>query len=580
MFNIILNDESVKFSQKTIHCDTETIGLYGSVRLLQVFCPEISTTDVYVFDSNDYPEILMKKRLEEAAVTTWANGKYDFDCLKWIPNEWEDAYILDTIINFKEEKHSLDAIAERVYGRDMYEAMFANELDISFMGSPINFPTSIEYDKKKLQKSDWSKKLLPSQYAYAAMDVFLLPKIMASFDLAEAGWTYRLDKATVVSFCKMTQTLPIDVEGLEAQRQANLDKIAEFNMPININSYQQVRPYINSENSDDDALAKLCADGNERACNVRTVRSLTKQNTFIRKFLEANDGNDYIKGHLNIGTRSGRSKCAKQNLQQVPQVLKKFIKSKKFMVYCDFAQLELRSLCALIAEPTLEKLFRDEEDMHSFVRDKLFDKDTNVSDAGRGNSLRQIAKIYNFASLYGAGWFTIGNVLTKYTGMQLPEKELKKHKKTWLDTFPGIRDWHKQNIRHWQAKRTLTTPMGRKYIGKLPTDTNNIMNQGFGAEVAKLALVKMGKVMDLGQLNMFVHDSYTGEADTLEEAKAMAETISQCMSEAWFEVSKFTKIQDLPMPINAFVGHDWKTIDDTPLAEYLLNTQQGVAEWK
>ncbi len=574
-----MNDEEVRFKGLKCFIDTETIGLYGEVRLLQIYCPEINPNSVYIFDSHDYPLVLMKKRLSEMSSVTGHNLKYDMDCLGWTPKEWDDTYILDTILNFRLDGHGLDKVATRIYGYDPYERMFKGDMAVTFNEQEINFPSTVEYDKKKMQKMDWSKKLLPSQYAYAALDVWILPTILESYDINTAGWTYSLDKSTVLAFSKMRQNLPIDVEGLEAQKQVNLDKIAEYNMPININSYQQVRPYIDSEQSDDDALARLCADGNERACNVRTVRSLTKQNTFIRKFLEANDGNDYIKGHLNIGTRSGRSKCANQNLQQVPQVLKKFIKSKRFMVYVDFAQLELRSLCALIGEPTLEKLFRDETDMHSFVRDKLFDKNTNVSDAGRGNSLRQIAKIYNFASLYGAGWATIGSVLTKYTGMQLPEAELKQHKKTWLQTFPGIKAWHSQNIRHWQAKRTLSTPMGRKYIGKLPTDTNNIMNQGFGAEVAKLALVRMGEVMDLSKLNMFVHDSYTGEADTLEEAKHMAEEISQCMSDAWFEISNFTKIKDLPMPINAFVGHDWKTIDDTPIAEYTLNTIAGVAEW-
>lgn len=583
--NIILNDESVRFNGKVIYCDTETQGLYGTVRLLQVFCPEISETDVYVFDTEDYPLILMKKRLAEALETVWHNGSYDFNVLKWQPSEWHDTYILDTILNFNLDGHSLDKVATRIYGYDPYEFMFEGKMEVTFNGSPIHFSQDIVYNKRKMQKLDWTGKLRPSQYAYACLDVFILPKLLASYNIAKAGWTYNIDKATVVAFTKMGQKLPIDVDGLQQQREANQSKIDKFNLPINVNSYQQVRPYIDSQESDDDALASLCANGNQRACDVRTVRSLRKQNTFITKFLTSNDGNDYIKGYLNIGTRSGRSKCANQNLQQVPQVLKKYIKSKRYMVYVDFAQLELRSLCALIGEPVLEKLFREEADLHSYVRDKLFDETTHVSDAGRGNSLRQIAKIYNFASLYGAGFKTIGSVLTKYTGMQLEEVELKKHKATWLATFPGIKKWHAENIRHWQAKRMLKTPMGRCYVGKLPTDTNNIMNQGAGAEVAKLALVRTINASPKPEdILMFVHDSETGEADTLEEAKAMAELMAKHMSEAWFEITKFMKISDLPMPINAFIGKDWKTIDagldEGTIAEYELNVIKGISEWK
>ncbi len=579
--NIILNDETVSFRGEKIFCDTETIGLYGPVRILSIYCPEISLTDVYLYDTKDYPLILMKKRLSEANETTWHNGSYDFNVLGWRPRDWHDTYILDTILKFNADGHTLDKVARRVYGYDPYEDMFANNMDVTFEGKNINFPTDVVYDKKKMQKSTWSGKLRPSQYAYAALDVYILPTILTSYKIEKAGWSYQLDKAAVVAFTQMGQKLPIDVEGLQEQRRINQASIDEYNLPINVNSYQQVRPYIGLETSDDDALAQHCANGNERACAVRTVRSLRKQISFIDKFLRLNDGNDYIKGYLNIGTRSGRSKCANQNLQQVPQVLKKYIKSKRFMVYVDFAQLELRSLCALIGEPVLEKLFREEADLHSFVRDKLFDSETNISDAGRGNSLRQIAKIYNFASLYGAGYKTIGKVLTKYTGMQLSESELKTHKATWLGTFPGIKAWHQQNIRHWQKKRVLKTPMGRQYIGKLPTDTNNIMNQGAGAEVAKLALIKTVQHSPKPEdILMFVHDSETGEADTLEEAKAMAELMANDMSEAWFKITKFMKISDLPMPINAFIGTDWKTIDDTPIAEYELNVIKGVAEWK
>jgi len=87
------------------------------------------------------------------------------------------------------------------------------------------------------------------------------------------------------------------------------------------------------------------------------------------------------------------------NLQQIPQAFKQYIKTDKFMVYSDFAQLELRSLCVLIGEDVLENLFRTGGDIHNYTRDALFTVDTTVSDAGRGNSLRQIAKIYNFASM-------------------------------------------------------------------------------------------------------------------------------------------------------------------------------------
>ena len=561
-FFIKLNDENVSFKGFQCFIDTETIGLYGNVRLLQVYCPEVSEDTVFIFDAKDYPVVLMKKRLKEMNSLVGHNLSYDFNCLNFKPDphNFEDTFILDTIINFNIDGHGLDKVAQRVFGFDPYEGI----------------------DKKKMQKSDWTGVLTEEQYLYAAIDVWILPKIFEQYDIEKAGWTYKLDKASVITFATMGQKLPIDVEGLKAQTEINKDIIAEVNLPINVNSWQQVRPYIDHDESDDQALAELCAAGNQRACDVRKVRSLRKQNTFIKKFLDANDGHDYIKGYLNVGTRNGRSKCANQNLQQVPLTLKKYIKSKRYLIYSDYAQLELRSLCALIGEDVLERLFRNKEDLHSYVRDSLFDRDQHISDAGRGNSLRQIAKIYNFASLYGAGWHTIGNVLMKFTGMKLTEQELKRHKAKWLRTFPGIKRWHDINIRHWQAKRTLHTPMGRHYIGKLPTDTNNIQNSGFGAEVAKLALIRIVRRVEHPEdILMFVHDSITAEADTEEEAKKIGLIMAEEMSRSWFEVSKHVKISDLPMPINVFIKREgnWKDIDDSPDFELEYNIMEGKTSW-
>ena len=163
--------------------------------------------------------------------------------------------------------------------------------------------------------------------------------------------------------------------------------------------------------------------------------------------------------------------------------------------------------------------------------------------------------------------------------MILPESDLKKNKKKWLDTFPGIKAWHDKNIRHWQRKTVMSTPMGRKYIGKLPTDTNNIQNQGLGAEVAKLALVNMRKSMSdpeitdminkalegdevaFQKLIMFIHDSYTYEADSLEEAIAVAPIMAGDMQKAWFAITANCKITDLPMPVDVFIGQNMNTIE-------------------
>ena len=105
--NIILNNEDINFDKKLIYVDTETMGLHGDVRLLQVYCPEVNKDSVYVFDSREYPLPLIKKRVKEARHIVGHNWKYDIDCLGVVPTSWDDTIMLDQIINFRAEKHSL-----------------------------------------------------------------------------------------------------------------------------------------------------------------------------------------------------------------------------------------------------------------------------------------------------------------------------------------------------------------------------------------------------------------------------------------------------------------------------------------
>ena len=75
---------------------------------------------------------------------------------------------------------------------------------------------------------------------------------------------------------------------------------------------------------------------------------------------------------------------------------------------------------------------------------------------------------------------------------------------------------------------------------------NNIQVQGSGAEVAKLIIHYLSKELDIQKLCAFVHDSYTFECDTLDEAKEYAKILAEKMNEAWREVSKNFIIKDLP----------------------------------
>lgn len=162
-------------------------------------------------------------------------------------------------------------------------------------------------------------------------------------------------------------------------------------------------------------------------------------------------------------------------------------------------------------------------------------------------------------------------MLLKWTGIVLSEEEGKKLSRAWLNTYPGVKPWQEENARMWRAGQQGYTALGRNYVSKMFTDQNNIQVQGSGAEVAKLAKHYMSKELDIRKLCAFIHDSYTFECDTFEEAQAYAKVVAEKMHEAWYEVSRNFQVKDLPMPVKAVVGHNWHDCQEDENLLYYYN---------
>ena len=81
-------------------------------------------------------------------------------------------------------------------------------------------------------------------------------------------------------------------------------------------------------------------------------------------------------GKFKPSARSGRFTSDKENLQQIPRALKGIFgfdsESDRTLIYSDYAQLELRTICAILGVKLMESLFRDGEDLHGYVAKALF----------------------------------------------------------------------------------------------------------------------------------------------------------------------------------------------------------------
>lgn len=535
---------------KTIYFDTETDGLYGKVMLAQW-----KDTKVHVKEMKSEQDLRdVKTMLKQADKVVGHNILYDFYCLGLDPAEvkWEDTFLLSKLAMPKMESWKLNKVAEEILGFNVYG----------------------DIDKKAMQKSDWTT-LTEEQLKYASLDVEYLDTIYKSLRKAEKEFNYTLDKLTAECFWKAKTAMPVNRLAMEERQKENAQEVERLNLPINVNSYKQVRKYLDYDKSNDEALAYLIARGTkeqqEKAFRVRKARKLRKQNSFADKYIDLSREDGYIYGHLGLAPRSGRSNCDHENLQQIPGKLKDCFASNKYVVYADFSNLELRTFCAVVGERTMEKLLRQDVDLHTYTATRLFNKSKEEITKRE----RQIAKIFNFSSLYGAGVDRRRQILLTLVGIYLSHEEASLYVQRWNNAFPQVKAWHNENVKKWRAGYIEQTILGRPYKAKLLTDYNNIRISGSAAEVAKLTMHYMSKKLDIGRMNVFVHDSYTFECDSLKEAKEYAKIVGDSMKEAWYEVMQYSIIPDLPMPVEVTVGKpgaSWYDIQEGVNCEYIYRT--------
>lgn len=539
--------------------DTETCGLYGKIRLAQFFQPHWDSVLLV-----EWPYPLQLAMLLSDCTPVLHNAHYDFTTVQaqftasWKPKEFADTFLLARLAYPSLESYSFDEVLKHIVGFDPY--------------------VQANLDKATLQKSKWDSKVLTEdQLIYAALDVYWMPSVYEKVCIAESTPSYELDIKTLRNALEIQwHGMPICQERINSRYTENLATIKDAAVPINVNSYMQVRKYLNCTDSDDEALARMAAEGNEKAAKVRLVRKLRKQLSFLDKYQ-----GDRIFGKFKPSARSGRLTSDDQNLQQIPRALKNVFSAPagRVLVYADYAQLELRTVCAITSCRRMEELFRQGKDLHSYTSDFLFGP---TDDKALAKYNRQVSKGCNFLLLYGGGIPMFVTVMLKQMNIFMKESEATIARKKWRNLWPELFRWQQQGLNKWQLGKLGSTPLGRQYKAKLLTDFLNIENQGAGAEVAKLALHYFmrscfSKYPGLLVCN-FIHDSYILECDDNPEVyEAVSKDLAACMQTAWFEMSKCFSIHDLPMPVEVAVGRNWGEIESDDIEDIYNYSLEGMS---
>lgn len=534
---------------RTLYIDTETTGLYPHHDRVTLF--------QYLWHGDKHATLIQNPIIKEvhallhsADLIVGHNLSFDFAMLGFIPkhyNDFDDTLYLSRVIDYQERTHSLDDVVKRTFGKDLYR----------------------DLDKKRLQRTDWaSAELTDEQRRYAALDVEVLPTIYARFKKHASNPIYKFDKRSIIAGLRVqSHGLPVLHDEIAEERAEVADRLAQAleQLPFNPNSPKQVTDFFGIPSSGDRVMAGLEADGNTYARLTREARGAGKYHNFLTKLGE----NVRYRGTLQPAARSGRFTSSKENIQNLPRDTKRFIGTSpdRVIISADFAQLELRTVAAISEDRTMIDLFRSGADLHNFAAEQLFGPEYTKEQ-------RQIAKVFNFSTLYGAGAATIGLILLTQTGIKLPEHEIQRLKKRWLSTFDGIARWQQQGSTRHELGMPHRTPHGRRYVSERFTDHLSIENQGAGAEVARIALHYIDDHLPAPCILInFIHDSYAAECENDPSVyKPAAKVIYDGMRYAW-QRAPFDK-HGIEMPVEVGVAHNLKNADTLENCLYIYEGEK------
>lgn len=550
-----------------LFCDTETCFIYKGIRLVQLY--QRDWPKVLIFDTRDVLLIEVYNLIKNAYII-FHNFVFDASCfmedldLKTNPfPNFEDTLLLARIGFVDKPSFSLDSCFSYIYGLDVY--------------------AQFEVEKKTMQKSFLTTKrrdgrvtnLTEKQYLYASADVFYYPRLWDFLSQFKDKNHYLVDKKFIHNSLRWQRFgLPVNEEircSLFDKVESDLEKVT-LQLPegLNVNSFVQVRSFLNTHSSAKEDLMRLDVEGHKEAGLVLKKRGLLKMKNFLERY-----NHERIRGFIAPTAISGRARCdggdieGTDNILQIPRKLKEVFgytqADPRFLVYCDYSQLELRTACCNTGEREIEAVFREGKDLHTYTASLMFDN-LSYEEAGKDKEKRHAAKMCNFALLYCGSASSLKGAFLTNGGVDLPLEKAEEYRRAWLKAYPAFYGWHEDARKQYLKGNMLrTTPTGRSYTAKLFTDICGIENQSLGADAAKLGLNRFLELEPAAKVLAFIHDAIIVEAANEEEAKCYSKKLGLCMLSSWFDTISVLEIKDLPMPLEVNYGKNLKTIEEDNL---------------
>jgi DNA polymerase-1 len=400
---------------------------------------------------------------------------------------------------------------------------------------------------------------------YGTLELPLIPVLMA---IERAG--IRIDGPAMAA-----QSLKVDQE--LAQRSATIFEMAggEFN----INSPKQLAEIL----FDKLQLPVLRRTGTSRAPStaVEVLEELALTHDIPRQILEWR-GLMKLKGTyidalpLLVNPETGRvHTCFNQavaatgrlsssdpNLQNIPirtplgrEIRRAFIAEPgHVLISADYSQIEFRVLAHLSEDPVLVEAFREGADFHERTAMKIFGPESGKDP----HELRAIAKMVNYALLYGKSAFT----LSKDIGVT--QQAAQEFIDAYFAGLPRVRAFIDRTLEEARATGVVKTMYGRRRLvpelnsrdfqrrSASERETVNMPIQGTAADILKRAMIDVHAALASqpdARMILTVHDELLFEVP-----KARADELAALVRERMQSAA----VLKVPLTVDVGIGENWK----------------------
>jgi DNA polymerase I len=259
---------------------------------------------------------------------------------------------------------------------------------------------------------------------------------------------------------------------------------------------------------------------------------------------------------------TGRLSSSDPNLQNIPiktplgrEIRGAFIAEPgNVLISADYSQIEFRVLAHLSEDPVLIDAFREGADFHERTALKIFG-----TESGRDpHALRSIAKMVNYALLYGKSAFT----LSKDIGVT--QQAAQEFIEAYFAGFPRVRQFIERTLEEARASGVVKTMYGRRRLvpelnsrngqirGAAERVAVNLPIQGSAADIMKRAMIEVHQALlphSDARMILTVHDELLFEVPA-----ARAEEISEIVRDRMQSAAELR----VPLTVDVGIGENWR----------------------